>query len=63
MLATQPLTAPQNIGLRCNACRYFTLERCCNASARLEGTADREGECAFFRFAPSLAPEPVWQLR
>ena len=63
MLATSTLTADQYTGLRCSACRYFTLDRCCNASARLEGTADHQGDCRFFRFALTTSPQPVWELR
>jgi hypothetical protein len=63
MLATTALPDRPYIATRCSACRYFTLERCCNASARLEGQDDRDGECSHFRFGLSSGPEPEWQLR
>ena len=62
-ISTSTLMAHQHIGMRCNACRYFAMDRCCNASARLDGAADREGDCPFFRFALSATPDPVWELR
>ncbi|WP_096703528.1 hypothetical protein [Magnetospirillum sp. 15-1] len=63
MLATTALPDRPFIAIRCNACRYFTLERCCNASARLEGHEDRDGECPHFRFGLSSGPAPEWQVR
>ncbi|EME70045.1 hypothetical protein H261_10199 [Paramagnetospirillum caucaseum] len=63
MLATTALAARPFVAIRCHACRYFTLERCCNASARLEGQDDRDGECPHFRFGLSSGPAPEWQVR
>jgi len=63
MLATAAVQDRPFLAIRCNACRYFTMERCCNASARLEGQDDRNGECSHFRFGLSGGPAPEWQLR
>ena len=51
MLATNAMTEVQNIQLRCGACRYFTHDRCCNSTARLQGDDSKLGECPHFRFA------------
>ncbi|MBI3446199.1 MAG: hypothetical protein HY055_12775 [Magnetospirillum sp.] len=63
MLATSALSANRHVVLRCNVCRYFAQDRCCNATARLDGFDDRDGECPFFRFAQSLGAPAVWELR
>lgn len=62
MLAVAELRTPhQSVGL-CGACRYFSLDRCCNSSARLDGHAERDGECPHFRFGAQAAATP-WQVR
>ena len=53
MLAATALTQVHNVQLRCGACRYFTHDRCCNATARLQGEEGKAGECPQFRFAHS----------
>jgi hypothetical protein len=63
MLAATALQDRTYATIRCDACRYFTMERCCNASARLEGHDDRDGECPHFRFGFSSGPAPEWQVR
>lgn len=63
MLATSAHIDSPVAAIRCHACRYFTLDRCCNTSARLEGHDDSEGECPHFRFALSLGTTPVWTVR
>ncbi|RAU20686.1 hypothetical protein CU669_17245 [Paramagnetospirillum kuznetsovii] len=56
MLAVSAFTESRNSLLRCGACRYFTHERCCNSTARLDGEDQKTGECPYFRFAQSHAP-------
>ena len=45
MLATNALTQVHNIQLRCGACRYFTHDRCCNSTARLQREESKQSDC------------------
>lgn len=63
MLATSVLSERPHVAIRCNACRYFTLDRCCNATARLEGCTDDDGECPHFRFMLAGTAGTPWQVR
>jgi hypothetical protein len=40
----------ESIASRCGACRYFTHERCCHSTARLNGDDRHDGDCPSFRF-------------
>lgn len=59
--AIAPQTPGRTMGL-CGVCRYFSLDRCCHSSARLDGHADGAGECPYFRFEVP-APAAPWSLR
>lgn len=62
MLAVAAFQTPvHTVGL-CGACRYFSQDRCCNSSARLDGHAERGDECPHFRFG-AQAPAAQWQIR